>query len=226
MESRHPCFYNTCNLKTSRFISTFCVRSVDDNLDVSVDGIGLYELDNIKYKAIVNAIKDILLRCHLNLDHGSGRTYDGAGKMMSKRSGVSTQILAEQPKAIVTHCQGHSLSLAIKSLTKDCTILRDIMTTLGEICVLVKYSPKLEKIQGIIVENIEGEFEESSRSDNQKLDKPWVTRWTIRAKYFRKILRIGNCKNQIKLVKFYFGLNLSQRLYAITENLSKTLQQE
>ena len=75
--------------------------------------------------------------------------------MMSKRSGVPTQIPAEQPKAIVTNCQGHCLSLAIKSLIKDCTILRDIMTTLGEICVLVKYSPKLEKMQGIIVENIE-----------------------------------------------------------------------
>lgn len=38
--------------------------------------------------------------------------------------------------------------------------------------------------------------------------------------------RIGSCKNQMKLLKFYFGLNLSQRFYAITGNLSKTLQKE
>ena len=38
--------------------------------------------------------------------------------------------------------------------------------------------------------------------------------------------RILDCKNQMKLPKFYFGLNLSQSLYAITDNLSKTLQQE
>ena len=37
--------------------------------------------------------------------------------------------------------------------------------------------------------------------------------------------RIENCKNQMKLFKFYLGLNLSQRLYPITINLSKTLQQ-
>ena len=29
-------------------------------------------------------------------------------------------------------------------------------------------------------------------------------------------------KNQMKLCKFYFGLSLSQNLYAITSNLSKT----
>ena len=39
-----------------------------------------------------------------------------------------------------------------------------------------------------MVENIEREFEESSRSVNQKLDKLCVTRWTIRAKSFKKIL--------------------------------------
>ena len=37
---------------------------------------------------------------------------------------------------------------------------------------------------------------------------------------------IGGFKNQMKLFKFYFGLNLSQCFYAITDNLSKTLQQE
>ena len=80
---------------------------------------------------------------------------------------------------------------------------------------------------GSIVENIEGEFEESSRFDNCKLNKLCVTRWTIRAKCFKKILdnyeallelceqslkdnldfdtksRNGVCKNQIKLFKFY-----------------------
>ena len=41
-----------------------------------------------------------------------------------------------------------------------------------------------------------------------------------------KKLRIGDFKNQMKLFKFYFGLNLSHHLYAVTDNVSKTLQQE
>ena len=168
---------------------SFCTRSVDDDLNVSEDFMGFYELKNIKSETIVNAIKDILLRYHLSLENCRGQTYDGASNMMGKRSGVSTRIRAEQPKAIATHCQGHSLSLAIKSLTKDCPIIRDTMGTVGEICVLVKYSPKRERMLGSIMENIEGEFEDGVRTNHQsKLDKLCVTRWTVRAKCFKKIL--------------------------------------
>ena len=99
-----------------------------------------------------------MLRFNLELKHCRGQTYDGASNMMGKKSGVATRILAEQPKAIVTHCLGHSLSLAVKDLTAFCKILGDTMGTVGEICVLVKYSPKREKMLGRIRENIEGEF--------------------------------------------------------------------
>ena len=57
--------------------SSFCVSSVDNNLGVSEEFIGFYELDNIKNKTIVNAIKDILLRCHLSLHNCSCQTFDG-----------------------------------------------------------------------------------------------------------------------------------------------------
>ena len=79
--------------------------------------------------------------------------------MIGKRSGVPTQILVEQPKPMATHCKGHS-SVAIKSLTKDGTILHDVMGTVGEICVLVKYSTKREKVLGSIVETTDEGFEE------------------------------------------------------------------
>ena len=97
-----------------------------------------------------------------------------------------------------------------------------------------------------IVENIEGEFKKSSRSDKQKLDKLCVTRWAISTKCFKKFLdnyeaslelwdqslkknldfhtksRIGGCKNQMKLFKFHLGLNLKQHLHTIKGTLSKT----
>ena len=107
---------------------------------------------------------------------------------MSKHTGVSTKISAEQPKAIVMHCQGHSLSLAVNSLTKDCKILQDIMETIVEICVLVKYSPKREKMLGKMTDNIEGKFDEGTTNQQaSKLDKLCVTIWTVRAECLRKI---------------------------------------
>ena len=100
---------------------------------------------------------------------------------MRKRSEISTPILAEQPKSMTNH-------KLLKSLTKYCAILRDLMGTVGKICVLVKYSPKQEKMLGSVVENMEGEVEESSRSSGQNFNKLCLTRWTIKAKCFKKIL--------------------------------------
>ena len=50
----------------------FCVRFLDDNLDVSEDFIGFQEFYNIKRETIVNATKDILLSCRSNLDKCCG----------------------------------------------------------------------------------------------------------------------------------------------------------
>ena len=74
---------------------SFCIRSVDENLDMSENFTGFHELENIKSEIIVNAIKNILLRCHLNLDDSHGHPCEGANNMMGKQSGVSIQILAE-----------------------------------------------------------------------------------------------------------------------------------
>ena len=97
----------------------------------------------------------------LSLDDCRGQTYDDASNMMGKKSGVSTQIKAEQPKAIDIHCEGHSLSLAVKSLTSECDILQDTMAAVSEICVLVKHSPKRENLLSKIFENIEMESKDS-----------------------------------------------------------------
>ena len=56
-----------------------------------------------------------------------GQKYDGASNVMGKKSGVATILLVEQPKALVTHCQGHSLSLAVNVLTACCKISCDTM---------------------------------------------------------------------------------------------------
>ena len=48
------------------------------------------------------------------------------------------------------------------------------MGTVEEICVLVKYSPKSEKILGNIIENVEGTFhpDEQQATKLDKVDNP------------------------------------------------------
>ena len=74
---------------------------------------------------------------------------------MGCKSGVAKQIKEMQPKALETHCHGHTLSLSVKDMTKQCKLLNDVIGTIGEITVLVKYSPKREQLLGSIQNNLE-----------------------------------------------------------------------
>ena len=82
------------------------------------------------------------------------------------------------------------------------------------------------------------------------IGKLCVTRWTVRATCFQKIIenyplllalweeclkekldpetrsQIIGCRAQMKVFNFYFGLCLGQKLYALTDNLSKSIQKE
>ena len=123
------------------------------------------------------------------------------------------------------------------------------MGTVGEICVFVNYSPKRKKMLGKLTKNMKGTFDPDEQQAS-KLNNPCVTRWTVRANCLKKIIdnyeplqklwkeslkekldaetksRIIGCKKQMESFKFYFGLQLGCKLYAHTDNLSKTLQQE
>ena len=226
----------------------FNIRSVDDDLKVYKGFLGFFKADSIKSNTIVAAIKDILLRFNLSLDSCCGQIYDGASTMLGKKSGGATQLSAIQPKALPTHCFGHSVSLAVKDFTSDCKLLCDTMGTVGEITVLVKFSPKREKMLGDIKENVEGLDQEGLAVRRESLDKLCATRWTVRASCFQKIIdkydslpqfwdlylqeklttdvrfRIIGCQAQMQFFKFFFGLYFRQRLYSHTDNLSKVLQ--
>ena len=96
-----------------------------------------------------------------------------------------------------------------------------------EICVLIKYSPKREKLLGNIQDKIEGEYQTTT------LDKLCQTRWTVRADCYRKIVtlydalfslwdhcletgkmdrelksRIGGVKAQMTTFSFFFSLQV------------------
>ena len=131
-----------------------CARTVDDDLNVDKDFLGFCGIDNTESETDVKAIKDILMRCSLNLDDCSSQTCNGS-------------------------------SLAVKSLTKEYPILQDTVGTVGEICVLVKYSAKREKMLDKLTENVERTFNPDEQQET-KLDKLCVTRWTIRANCLKK----------------------------------------
>ena len=89
-----------------------CLRWVDNHLNLHEEFIGLYSVDRIDAATLVHVIKDTLIHLNLKLEDCRGQCYDGAAIMCGIRSGVATQISAEEYRALFTHCYGYSLDLA------------------------------------------------------------------------------------------------------------------
>ena len=158
-----------------------CIRWVQrDNLDVHEDFIGLYHIDDTSANTLVATIKDCLLRMNLNINRCRGQCYDGAAAMAGSRSGVSTQILSEEPRALFTHCYGHSLNLAVCDYIKKCKIIHDAMDVTHEITKLIKYSPK----RGAVFDKLKQAL--SPNDPGFRVLCP--TRWTVRANCLQSVL--------------------------------------
>ena len=143
---------------------SICVR---EDLNPHEDFLGFYEVPNIKSDTVVSAIKNAFVRFNLPLSDLRGQTYDGASNMLRKKSGVSAQIKLIQPKAVVNHCHGHSLSLSVKDVTNSSRLSGDVIDTMTEITTLVKYSRKREQLLGSIQENIEFQDNDYSQFNEQ-----------------------------------------------------------
>ena len=126
--------------------------------------------------------------------------------------------------------------------------MKDVMGTGTEIISLVKYSPKIENLLGNIKDLIHFEYlhTDDEIEVTPTLDKLSATRWTVRENANKKIessyhplmklwdvlLATGKLDSEVKAriigvqdqmceFQFFHGLNLSQRLFTISDHLSK-----
>ena len=177
---------------------------------------------------------------NLTLAKARGQCYDGASNMCGIRSGVAKQIQDEEPRALFTHCYGHSLSLAASDTIKKCKTMKSALETTYEITKLVKYSPRRENL----FRDIKGEI--APGTPGVRVLCP--TRWTVRADSMQSIIhnysvlqslwdqaadivhdtetiaRIRGVAAHMQSFEFFFGLVLGEILLRHTDNLSKTLQ--
>ena len=65
----------------------------------------------------VSIKKDVLLRMNMKLSDCRGQCYDGASTMTGSKCGAATQLQSEETCAVLTHCYGHALNLAVGSET-------------------------------------------------------------------------------------------------------------
>ena len=217
-----------------------CLRWVDDSFESHEDFIGLHEIESTSAATIVHAIHDTMIRLNLSFTKVRGQCYDGAACMSGHREGVATQICEEEPRAIYTHCYGHSLNLAVSDTVRQCTVIGKAFDIVYEITKLIKKSPRrqaaLEKLKQ----------EVGSESPGVRILCP--TRWTVCADTLHRILtnydflqtlweeslesvkepemrsRITGVSVCMKSFDFFFGVAIGEMLLRHSDNLSRTLQ--
>ncbi len=222
---------------------TICIRCVTKNLEDHEYFIGIYEVENISSNTLVQAIKDTLLRFSFDISDCRGQCYDGASNMSGIRNGVATQLLSEEKRAIFSHCYGHALNLAVGYTMKQSTVCSEALESAFEITKLIKYSPK----RNVQFNKISSEHEDERSTGIRKF---CPTQWTVRGESINSILqnynvlkelwesclqlslqpdvkgRIIGIQAQMSKFKLLFGLKLCERIFLITDNLSKTLQNQ
>ncbi len=217
-----------------------CIRWVDANFEVHEDFIGLFMMDAIDADTITAVIFDILRRLNLSIAKVRGQCYDGATTMSGKNAGVVAKVLKEEPKALYTHCYGHSLSLACGDAIKHSKIMKDSLDTTREITKLIKKSPRRDTL----FEKLKSEL----APDTPGVRVLCPTRWTVRAYSLKSILdnfevlqelweeaidlvkdtemkaRINGVASQMKTFDYYFGICLGHLILKHSDNLSRALQ--
>ena len=122
------------------------MRWVDETLTVHEDFIGLYCIPTIEASSIVAAARDTLARLNLPMTKAREQCYGGSSNMCGLRKGVATQLQADEPRAIYTHCYGHSLNLAASDTITRCHVIKTALETTQEISKLIKYSLRREQL--------------------------------------------------------------------------------
>lgn len=216
------------------------LRWVDDGFSVHEDFIGLYVVETIQASMLAEILKDTLMRLNLSVKKVRGQCYDGASTMAGCRSGLAKRLRDEEPRAVYTHCYGHSLSLAAGDAVKGSAVMKSALEVTHEVTKLVKFSPRRDALFQ--------QLKKELAPDTIGIRVLCPTRWTVRAEALSSILanyqvlislweeaktvvrdteviaRINGVSSCMEKFAFIFGVVLGRMILGHTDNLSKSLQ--
>ena len=151
-------------------ICPFCLRFADKECEIREEFIVFVKLERVRAVDIANAIVQSLENLGLSLSNLRGQYYDGGSTMSGEKAGVQARIREKQPKALYTHCAGHSLNLAILN---SCSIV-PITNCVDQIKSFTLWVKKSDKREGLLKAFVEKCTQPSSRVP---LLNVCITRW-------------------------------------------------
>ena len=150
-----------------------CLRFVDENCDIREEFVSFVKLDRVRAQDIANSIISTIEGLGLSLNELRGQGYDGASNMSGEKSGVQKRIRDIQPKALYTHCAGHSFNLAI---VNSCSIppIRNCIDVIKNVTRWIKHSPKRE---GLLKAVYQKNVQQGSNQSRNPILNVCITRW-------------------------------------------------
>ena len=157
------------------------LRWVDKCCSIFEDVIGMVQVDQTDAATLASTLKDVLIRCSLQLSNCRGQTYDGASNMSGHLSGVANHLKSEEPRAHYIHCVAHCLNLCLQDCAHCCPCIRDALALASEMARLIRASPKrLSQFRHLT---------EQLNPGSPGLKPLCPTRWTVRATAIDAILK-------------------------------------
>ena len=122
------------------------IRFIDSTTgDIREEFMEFIVCESISGEALADAIKESFKQLGLDINFLRGQSYDGAGNMAGARSGVSSRILQDHPKALYFHCASHRLNLVIAASCKLQPI-RNMMDTVKKCSDIFRFSAKKQAL--------------------------------------------------------------------------------
>ena len=192
----------------------------------------MYQVPSINAETLVATAKYALGNVNLPIAKLRGQCYDGAAAMRGIRSGVAKQILDEEPRAVYTHCYGHSINLAMNDSIKACKPVKNSLEVTHEVTKLIKYSPRREAI----FQDLKDTHDLAVGHHTPGIRVLCPTRWTVCANALASVLsnyeillstwdeaadvvadteskaRINGVAAQMKTYDFVFGATLGEMI--------------
>lgn len=225
---------------------TIIIRTINDELVVSEDFLGLCTVTSIDAASLFSVVKDIFTRFNLSWNKLCGQCYDGCSTMSGHRNGLAKKVQDNEPRAVFTHCYSHSLNLAANDSVKKSKFMKASLEITHEITKLIKLSPRRDAIFNEL--KADNDLVTDNKTPTICLLCP--TRWTVRADSLLSILnnysvlldtwdealeavkdtetkaRIQGVSSQMNSFDFLFGAMLGEMLLRHTDNLSRSLQKK
>ena len=155
---------------------SLCVRYVNSDFSVQERFILFEIVSDLTGKGLAETILRLLDHVNLNIDDIVGQGYDGASAMSGNKSGVQKYICDKVPMATYVHCANHTLNLCLEKAGQIPEI-QSCISTMKEIIVFFRESPKRSKYLALIVEELSEDDESSTSRKNWRLKKMCPTRW-------------------------------------------------